>query len=253
MAFVSDFKDATIGFKGYARLVRSKGSGFGYLSLLLLIVLVISCVISTVQAKREFDAAAGQLAAAPDFALQNGEVTFNGPMPYTMKGDNNMVVIIDTTGKTTADALKGAAANSVLITKNAFYQVKSPGSIQSTDLSALPLTITKATVLGFMQNLHWFVPVGYLFIYAFQLGFKALDAVILALIAMLFASGWRKRVEFGVGWKIGLYAVTIPTLLQWLWPGYSTMHLATFALWWAIAILYTVMGLRAHFNAEAGI
>lgn len=252
MSFINKFRDATIGFSGYARLLRDRTGGFGYVALLLAIVLAASAVINTVKFSREMAVAKQELAAGPDFGFRNGEVYFDGPMPYTM-GDETTTIIIDTTGQTTVDAIRQAGSNSMLVTKDKLYQVKGFGQIQETDLSPMAgFDLSKENVLSFMDGMVYFIPIGYLFIYVFQLGFKALDAVILALVALLYGSIAKREVPFALGFKTGLYAMTLSIVLQWIpiIPGFSTLNRYGFLTWWGLAILFTIMGLRAYFATE---
>jgi hypothetical protein len=251
--FIERFKDATIGFSGYPRLARDRAGGFGFMTLVLLIALAISCVISTVSMRRGLDVAVNQLSAAPDFALRSGQVEFKGQMPYVQK-DGNSIFIVDTTGQTGSEALKGYSSG-ILVTKNKFYQIQSFGTIRETDLSTLPFSLDKSDVIGFMRALWIMVPIGYIFVYGFQLGCKALDACVLGLIGMLYGSATNRQVPFGLGFKLGLYAMTLPILMQWIIPGYTTIpslssptHLLGFLVWWGVAILYLIMGLNAHFR-----
>jgi hypothetical protein len=253
--FFERLKESTIGFSGYPRLARDRASGFGYLALLLLIVLALSAMTNTVKAKNDLSAVANQLAAGPDFGLRSGEVYYNGPMPARF-GDEagGAMVIIDTTGKTGPEALKGYSQG-VLVTKNRLYQVQA-GRTQFTDLAGLPISFTKADVVGLLRGLWFVVPIGYLFIYPFQLGFKALDAVILGLIALIWGSVTRRAVPFSLGFKVGLYAMSLPIIMQWVIPSYSTMPWNKpygglgFVAWWAVAIIYLIYGLQAHFRYQ---
>jgi hypothetical protein len=255
VSFFERLKESTIGFSGYRRLIRDRTGGFGYVSLLLLIVLAISCLINTVKFKNELAVVADQVAAAPDFGLQNGEVYFNGKMPYkiTFPGDST-IIVVDTTGQTKPDDLKGYTQG-ILITKDKLYQVQL-GRTQETDLTRLPITVTKADLVSAMRGMWWIVPVGFMFLYPFQLGFKALDAVVLAVIASLWGSVQRREVPFALGYKVGLYAMSLPIIMQWVVPNYSVNPLnwpvgaAGFFAWWAVAIIYLIYGLQSYFRPQ---
>jgi hypothetical protein len=247
MSFIERFQLATIGFSGYSKLGRDRANGFGYMSLLLLIVLAISALVDTVRFGRMTEELAQQLASSPNFALENGTVRFEGPMPYRLETGDDLF-IVDTTGQTTVEELQ-KHGNGVLVTKDRLYQVDG-GRIQEQDLRQIPLTITRDDVVRLVRSLTWVVPLGYLLIYPFQVGFKALDAVVLALLAMLYGGAVRRKVPFDLGFKLGLYAITLPTIVQWLFPGFTTLRLQGFALWWGLAILYLLMGLRSYLRDE---
>ncbi len=249
MSFLEQFKDASIGFSGYPRLARRKSGAFGYMALLLAVVLAISAVIDTVNVRRESEVMVRKVAAGPDFGIRNGEVYFDGQMPYRYE-ENGLVIIVDTTGQTGPEALADAAPNSMLITRTKMYQKRGPAQIQTTDLSQLPLELNRQDVLGFLDKLWVIVPLGYLFIYLFQLGFKALDAAILGLVALAYGSATRRTIPYNLGFKLGLYAMTLPIVIQWLFPNFTTFSFQGFLIWWGLAILYLIMGLRAYYQDE---
>jgi len=250
VSFVSRLQDATIGFSGYPRLARDPASGFGYLALFLFIVLTISGLITTQQVRTTMAEMRRELVKTPDFALENGQVSFAGPMPYTIRESSGAVIIIDTTGQTTEADLRGAKPGSALITRDKVYQTSTLGRTQTTDLRQIPVRVRKADVMNLMEYLHWFVPVCYLFLYGFQLGFKALDAVMLAAIALMYGLMVKREVSFNLGFKLGLYAMTLPTLIQWLYPNFHTFEPKGFVIWWGLAVLYLLMGLRASLAAS---
>lgn len=252
LSFFERLKESTIGFSGYPRLARDKAGGFGYLAVLLLIAVAISGLINTIHMRNSLAVAANSLAAAPDFGLKNGEVYYNGPMPARF-GDQNNMIIVDTTGQTTPAALN-SYAQGILITKDHLYQKQSMGRSQDIPLSTLPWTFSKADMVGIMRNLWKAVPFVYIFIYLFQLGFKAIDAVLLGLVGMIWGSAKGRSVPFELGFKLGLYAMTIPIILQWVVPIFSTVPftlvgIAGFFAWWGIAIVYLIGGLAAHYKS----
>jgi hypothetical protein len=249
VVLIEKFKDATIGFSGYARLLKAKSSGFGYIALVLLVVITVFGIRTTVEAKHRFADAAQSLAAGPDFALQNGEVKYTGAMPYRIDQGNGAFIIVDTTGQTTANVLKNAAPGSVLITKNTLYQVPASGPMQTIDLRQIPISVTKQDIMRAINSMWIVVAFSCLLVYAFQLGTKALDACILALVAMAYGSSRKRTVPFETGFKAGLYAMTISILIQWLWPAFTTFSWRGFFIWWGISIIYVIFGMRASFDS----
>lgn len=104
--------------------VAKRWQGYGVLYMLLLIVLASTplSVKIIVDFKRYFDEQLtypiGQL---PPLYIQNGQVTFDKPMPYLIKNSaGEVVAIIDTTGKVTG--IDGAYPKlSILVTKNKLH------------------------------------------------------------------------------------------------------------------------------------
>lgn len=249
MSFIAKFKDATIGFSGYGRLGRDQAGGFGYVAILLLIVMAISATIATVQNSRTLSLISQELVNGPDFALRNGEVQFDGPMPYVVKDEmGRTTLIVDTTGQTTVEALQGAPTGAMLVTRDTFYQVQPTGAARPTDLTLFPMEITRDGVVNLLVNIPKLTPVLYLLMYFFQLACKALDAVVLGGIAMLYGSLAGRKLSFDLGFKLGAYAMSLPIIIQWIWPGFTAASRTGFPIWWGLAILYLIMGLRVYLN-----
>lgn len=124
MSFFEKLKDATIGFSGYARLARDPRGGFGYVAVLLAIVLAINGYINMVEMRRLTAEWSRQIATWPDFGVRNGQFYFEGPMPFRQTGADGTMLVIDTTGQTTPESLKGRPA--VLITRDRYYMIQ-PG------------------------------------------------------------------------------------------------------------------------------
>lgn len=252
MSFVSKLQDATIGFSGYPRLLRDRSGGFGYMALLLFIVLSISAVVSTVTAKRDLEYWASRVASGPDFAFENGELRFEGPMPHRIE-EGVVLIVVDTTGRTGPEVLSGRAAG-ILFTKDKVYQVGFFGQVQETDLKQMPapVNLEKEHVVELMRSAYVIVPFAYIFIYIGQLVFKAADAMVLGYIASSLMARAGRRIPFEVGFKAGLYAMSLPILIQWFYLGFTTLTPFGFITWWSLAVFYLVMGLRAA-EAEGAI
>ncbi|HWI50792.1 MAG TPA: DUF1189 domain-containing protein [Symbiobacteriaceae bacterium] len=257
MTFIERIKAATIGFNGYARLGRDNAGGFGFMAFILFVAMTVSCIWNTVDFVRGIGNSADEMAQIPDFTFSNGQVEFKEKMPYVID-EGGTIIIVDTTGQTGPGALSGHA-NGMLITKTRLYQVQPGRGMRETDLSTIPFTLTKNSIIGFVQKMWIAIPVGYVFMFLFQLGFKALDACILGLVGLIYGSSTGKQVDFGLAFKLGLYAITIPTLLQWIIPGFSTIPFTSttgtlgFLGWWALAIIYLIFGLQAYFKNPDGM
>lgn len=256
LSFLERLKAAVAGFNGYADLGRDRASGFGFMAFILFLVMTVSCIGATYRFSSGLGTAAQDMQQVPDFRIVNGEIQYDGPMPVIVE-DENSLFILDTTGQTGPEAIEGHP-NGMLITRDRVYQQRL-GRMEQYDLpSTLPITLTKADVIGMMQKLWIVVPIGYLFMFLFQLGFKALDACILGAVALIWGSSTNHKVDFGLGFKLGLYAMTIPIALQWLVPGYTTIPFSGmwgalgFFAWWVLAIVYLIFGLQAYFRNQDG-
>ncbi len=250
MSFVSKFKDATIGSSGYPRLITGNESGFRYMAVLLLLVLSVATAIDTLKMRGWMVNAQQALRAAPNFDLQEGRLRFDGPMPYRVE-EEGVIMIVDTTGQTSPDILRGARPSSFLATETKVYQVTWTGAVQESDLSRLPISLSKEDVLRLMASMHLVVPFAYTLIYGFQLACKTLNALILGALAVAYAKRTGHQVPFATGYKLAFYAMTMSILIQWIVPGFTTLSLPGATIWWGLAGLYVVMGLKAHLEAES--
>ncbi|MDF2626539.1 MAG: hypothetical protein K0R39_370 [Symbiobacteriaceae bacterium] len=254
MTFLERLKAAVAGFHGYADLGRDRASGFGFMALILLLVMTVSCIGSTYQFSTSLGTAVEDMKQVPDFRIVNGEIEYEGPMPVIVE-DENSVFILDTSGQTGPEAIEGRP-NGMLVTRDKVYQSRG-GRVEQIDLpSNLPITLSKSDVMGMMEKLWIVVPIAYVFMFLFQLGFKALDACVLGLAALIWGSATNRKVDFGLGYKLGLYAMTIPMALQWLVPGYTTLPFGGlqasmgFVLWWVLALVYLIFGLQAYYRTQ---
>lgn len=250
VSFLEKLKDATIGFSGYPRLIRDPRGGFGFVAILLAILLAINAYINMVQMRRVTAELAREVQNWPDFGVQGGQFYFEGPMPYRTTMPDGTLLVIDTTGETTPDDLAGQTA--MLVTREKGYMLQPGARTREFDFALLTNGVTRQDLLAFLTSRpERVLSFAYLFLYLFQLVFKALDAAVLALVALLYASMVGRRLTFEQGFKAGLYAMTLPMIIQWIWPNFHTWTTAGFTIWWSIATIYLIFGLRAYWASES--
>lgn len=246
VSFFEKLKDATIGFSGYARLGRDRRGGFGYIAALLAIVLAINGYLTMVDLRHEVATWASQVEKGPDFGVRGGQFFFDGPMPFSQTLPEGTQLVVDTTGQTQPDSLAGRSA--YLVTREALYIIQPGVPNREFAFRMLRNDAGKAELQQFLasrpERLVWFV---YLFIYLFQLLFKAIDASILALIATLYGSMLRRPVPFELGFRMALYAMSLPVIIQWVFKDFTSLSPMGFTLWWSMATIYLIFGLRAYF------
>lgn len=251
VSFVERFKDATIGFSGYPRLARLRSGAFAFMAVLLFLAVGIAGTITTVQMSRLMAQVSQEILRGPDFALRDGQFHFEGEMPYRMGDEEYLVVIVDTTGQTAPEALRREPPSSLLITRTALYQVDPLGTLRKNDLSLVPAEVTRHDVVAVLGRFHRWVPVLYLLIYVFQLGFKVLEAFILGAVAVRYGRAMRWQVSMGLGFTLGLYAMSLGNVLQWVLPNFRTYTATGAMVWWGLSLVYLLQGLRAC--ASAGL
>lgn len=243
MGFFQRLKDATIGFSGYARLGRTRWA-FGFMTLILLISMAVGIARWTRDVREVGQIAAQEMSTGPDWGLVNGEFHYEGAMPAYPA--NNLVV--DTTGQYQPDQLK-QMPRAILITADRIYNWN--GQMQVIELREVPFNFTRADMSKLMQQLYVYIPLVGLMLFLFQLGFKAFEAVILAWIGQMAVKVDGRPATFGPAYQIALYALTIPIILQWIF-GLSSMGMGFF-VWWGVAVIYTIGGLRAYYTGANGI
>lgn len=244
VSFFEKLKDATIGFSGYPRLVRDPKGAFGYMALLLAIVVAINCYLNMVELGRGFAAWSRQVAALPNFGVKNGQFYFDGPMPFRRTAPDGTVLVIDTTGQTRPESLAGQSG--ILITRDRYYLVQPGMAPMEWTFALLQGDVTKEHVLTLLGSRpERMLSFAYIFVYLAQLLFKAIDGAILALIAILYGAIIRRRIPFALGFKLGLYAMTLPVIIQWVIDDFHTYTAFGFTVWWSLATIYLIFGLRA--------
>lgn len=249
MSFLEDLKDATIGFSGYARLGREARHPFRYLVTLLAIVVAINGYINYVRMRNVTEATLPVVQQMPDFRLEDGRFTFDGPMPYELRA-LGMRFIIDTTGQTGPGALGSEAG--FLITADHYYMTRPGVPAQAIDLSLIRGNLSRDDLILFLESgPHRMIPFFFALIFAAQVGFKALDAAILAGITTLSTRGNRRPVPFNLAYRLALYALSLPIIIQWIWPNYSILSIGGFAIYWGLATTYLAFGLRAYLRGDA--
>lgn len=245
MSFFEKLKDATIGFSGYARLARDPRGSFGYMAILLAIVVAINGYINMVQLRRSIEQWSRQVATWPDFGVKGGQFYFEGPMPFRQTMEDGTLFVIDTTGQTQPESLAGQPA--ILITRDHYYILQPGAPAREFAFAQLRTDITKANLQEFLASgPERLLSFAYIFIYLFQLLFKAIDATILALIALVYGSIVRRPVSFELGFKLGVYAMTLPVIIQWVITDFHTYTALGFTVWWSLAAIYLIFGLRAY-------
>lgn len=249
MSFIEELKDATIGFSGYARLARGSRSPMRYLVILLAIVVAINGYINYVRIRNITAATLPVVQQMPDFRLQDGRFEFDGPVPYETRA-LGMRFIIDTTGQTGPEALGSEAG--FLITADHYYMTRPGVPAQAIDLSLIRGRLTRDDLILFLESgPQRMIPFAYGIIFVFQVGIKSLDAAILAGVTTLSTRSNRRPVPFRLAYRLAIYAMSLPIIIQWIWPNFSTLSIGGFAIWWGLTTTYLAFGLRAYLHGDA--
>lgn len=258
MNFFIQMRESVIDFKFYRSIKDNKFSrSFIYLLLLFLIIYSISGTRIFITTRIVIDELVTNLNQnAPEFSLENGEFNFEGKMPYYISSSTDEAFVIDTTGQVTESVLKDVVSG-MLITKDKVYVKRNAVETREFSLTELKgINITKADVLEFLPKLSWIVIIFIAFGFIFVLGWKLLNAVILALLGLIANAAFRGRLKFNNLMNISIYALTLPMLIQLAVNLYGYPIPSFGLIYWVISILYVVLAVKSCNDdmneAEAG-
>ncbi|MEA4847041.1 MAG: DUF1189 domain-containing protein [Clostridiaceae bacterium] len=246
MNFFVQMRESVIDFKFYRSIKDNKFSkSFVYLLLLFLIIYFINGTRTYIGTRIAMEELASNLNAnVPEFRLENGEFSFEGDMPYYIGSSTNEAFVIDTTGQVTESVLKDAETG-ILITKDKVYVKRNEIETREFSLSELKsITLDKSDILEFMPKLSWIVFIFIAFGFIFVLGWKLLNAVILALLGLMANAVFKGRLKFGSLLNISIYALTLPLLVQLAVNLYGYPIPNFWMIYWVISILYVVLGIK---------
>ena len=246
MNFFLQIRESVIDFKFYKSIKDNRFSrSFVYLLLLFLIIYFISGTRTFIATRLGIDELVTNLTTSmPDFKLENGEFSFAGEMPYYISSSTNEAFVIDTTGKVDVNVLKDVGSG-MLVTKDKVYVKRSEIETREFSLKELEgVTLTKADVLEFLPKLSWIVFIFIAFGFIFVLGWKLLNAVILALLGLIANAMFGSRLKYGNLLNISIYALTLPMLIQLAVNlyGYPIPYFGL--IYWTISILYVAMAVK---------
>mgnify|MGYP000849542722 CR=1 FL=1 len=242
MNFFVQMRESVIDFKFYRSIKDNKFSkSFVYLLLLFLIIYFINGTRTYIGIRIAMEELASNLNAnVPEFRLENGEFSFKGDMPYYISSSTNETFVIDTTGQVTERVLEGAETG-ILVTKDKRNEIET----REFSLSELKsVTLDKSDILEFMPKLSWIVFIFIAFGFIFVLGWKLLNAVILALLGLFANAVFKGRLKFGNLLNISIYALTLPLLVQLAVNLYGYPIPRFWMIYWVISILYVVLGIK---------
>lgn len=247
MNFFLQMRESVIDFKFYRSIKNNRFSrSFVYLLLLFLIVYFISGTRTFIATRIAIDELITNVNAnIPEFKLENGEFSFEGKMPYFISSSTNEAFVIDTTGQVDASVLKDVGSG-ILITKDKVYLKNNQVESREFSLTELKgITLTKSDVLEFLPKLSWIVFIFIAFGFIFVLGWKLLNAVILALLGLIVNAILRGSLKFNNLMNISIYALTLPMLIQLAVNLYGYPIPRFWLIYWGISIIYVVLAVKS--------
>ncbi len=247
MNFFIQMRESVIDFRFYKSIKDNKFSrSFVYLLLLFLIIYCINGTRTFIATRIGVDElVSGINTNIPEFRLENGEFSFAGEMPYYISSSTDEAFVIDTTGQVDESILRDVSSG-LLITKDTVYAKRSDIETREFSLTELKgITLTKQKVLEFLPKISWIVLIFIAFGFIFVLGWKLLNAVILALLGLVVNSVLKGSLKYKNMLNISIYALTLPMLLQLAVNLYGYPFPSFGLIYWGISILYVVMAVRA--------
>ncbi|MFD1739436.1 DUF1189 domain-containing protein [Bacillus salitolerans] len=223
------------------------GRAILYLLLLSLTLGLISGVFQSVRASLDFNRFLQDVSDdLPHFVLENGELEIEGDEPLIFEEDPNSVFIIDDTGTYTRDNVNDLLSDYgtvTLLTKYEFISAK-PFETREFRFSDLgdALYLNKQMVLDFLPVLS-FLPIllgiGVVFWFFIR---KLIMGLIYALVGLIVSAIFKKGYSFGTMYSMGLYAITLPTIIDIL-----LMMIGINLTWFvylAIVVVYFVFAMK---------
>ncbi len=245
MNLIQQFIHSLWDFRSYPALAKTRGGkSFLYIFLLFTLSFAIFSVKVGVESNQMIDTIQTVMQNdVPDFRLEGGQFSFDGPQPYIVQEDA-FTFIIDTTGETQLEDL-AYVLNGLFITDTELIAINS-GRTEITSFQSIPIDLTKDQIVNFMPSLLALVYIFLAIWYVFAFGAKLLGILILALITMIATALFRQNLTFVNQWNIAIYASTLPIVLKSLHSlANAPLTGFFFLIYWSIAITYVFLGVYA--------
>jgi hypothetical protein len=229
-----------------------RGTCFGYL-LLLLAVCWIPGMVMIHLSLSEFvkNEAPKLISQVPTFTIKDGIASIDEPQPYyIMVPDSNEVfAIIDTTGIVTSPADSNAYA---LITKTEI--IYRENDIQTRTFSFAEIknfTLDQAKLNKGLETFRKIaVPVTYPFVLAFSYVYRIIQALIYAAVGLLFAQGFRTKIEYPAMLRLAIVAVTPAIIVNTIATIAGFVGCGIWLFYLCIALAYLAFGVKAVSEAQ---
>ncbi len=233
--------------------LKWKGTGFGYL-LLLLAVCWLPLTVKMHRGLSNFidNETPPFLEQFPTITIDNGRASIDQPQPYYIKApdSNDVIAIIDTTGEIQSldntDAL-------ILMTQTQLIHRESDTVTKTFDLAQIEghHVLDKDTIQGFLSFFKaLFFPIAFIFLLFGSFLYRIIQALIYAAIGLLFASLCNANLSYAALLRVAVVAVTpciiVNTVLE-----LTTVNLPWAFLWYFLAALgYLLFGVNAISQAQ---
>ena len=182
----------------------------------------------------------------PTITIKDGLASIDEPQPYyiTEPDSNDIFAIIDTTGTVTSLADSNAF---LLITKTEAIYKKNEVQSQTYSFADIKdFTLTQAKINKWLEVFRTVaIPVMYPFVLAFSYVYRIIQVLIYAAIGLLFAQGFRAKIEYPVLLRLAVVAVTPAIIINTIVSLSGYVFCGMWLLYFAIAMVYLAFGVKA--------
>lgn len=240
LSFPEQFIGSIFKFETYRVFFRrSTGRAFLYLFLASIILAGLGSIRFLVEFNAEINEVVNTLKAnLPYFELRNGELTVDAGMPYIVSESADHIFVIDTTGQLDQSILDDYDVG-MLLTKHDLYQKQSVFETRHYSLNAFAgLTITRDDMIRWLPILRWLIVIIIMFGFVFYFCGKLLSALIISLGGLIIENAVNRKIGFGSLFKLSLYALTLPMIIQVVLTLARVTVPMFFLLYYSIALFY---------------
>ncbi len=229
-----------------------RGICFGYL-LLLLAVCWIPVMVKIHLGLSEFvkEEAPKVITQVPTLTIKNGIASIDEPQPYyiMVPDSNDVFAIIDTTGTVTSLADSNAL---MLITKTEAIFKENEAQTRTFSFADIKdFTLTQAKLNRWLDTSRKLaVPVMYPLALVFSYACRIVQALIYAAIGLLFAHGFKTKIEYPAMLRLAVVAVTPAIIIKTIIDLAGVAYCGTGMLYLGIAMAYLAVGVHAVSEAQ---
>lgn len=183
---------------------------------------------------------------APEFSIQNGQLSANTDVPVTIN-KNDFTIIIDPTGAISKTDVE-ETDNTLALLKDEFA-LSTGGRIDTYPYSMLEgMNITNTELLQFIDTIEGMkgiiIPVMALFIYLFSSAWGFIEVSILALFGLALKNLFGRKLKYGQLWRMAAYCETLPTLFFTIMTALKTSVPQSSLLNWFVIIIVLALAIK---------
>lgn len=224
-----------------------KGTGFGYLFLLLALCAIPFLARTQAGVTRFVEVEAPRMTARiPVVTIENGRLSLEKPQPYTIPDPDTgePLVVIDTTGEIAS--LEQTPARALITETHALIRKSAVETRIFSFQGVESFTLDQDRVLGWLERIRkYLAPALYPFVVLFTFIGRAIQALVYAAIGLVFASLYKSRRTYGELLRLSVVAMTPGILIRTLQSATQT-QIPYAGLWFFLCTLaYLAFGVKA--------